>query len=118
MAANDESDENPNRDGPICGACLGSSTEDASGTDLLATGWCGLPCGHEYHAACAIRWFREPNSRGGCPQCRDGQFALPVEIHLEHVSGRDALLHQLRGFLAGVVIVLLVFFGEPGMICK
>ena len=39
----------------------------------LGDGWeqGRLPCGHVFHAACAIRWFRTHRSRGLCPVCRE-----------------------------------------------
>lgn len=31
-----------------------------------------LECGHEFHTACAVSWFRSSYSHGTCPICRDG----------------------------------------------
>lgn len=53
---------------PIRGMIL--TTECAVCLEVYSQGAliCGLPCGHNYHEKCVMRWFQTDNSQ--CPICR------------------------------------------------
>ena len=46
----------------LCGICLAPLADDVKAT---------LECGHAFHQACMIQWFRCSSSRGRCPHCQD-----------------------------------------------
>lgn len=72
------------------------SAEDGSATDVCAVCFDDLravgdgdsvhrlPCGHSFHCACVVRWFRAGS--GSCPTCRDdppidlGAVLNPMDI--------------------------------------
>ena len=50
---------------PSCAICLSQSTNNL----------CALSCGHVFHHACVLAWFRSSKQSPKCPSCKN---LLPV----------------------------------------
>ena len=75
---------------PMCSICA----EDAGGADATT-----LECGHAFHVACALQWFRYENTT--CPNCRS-EDSRQVWSRLD-ASARLAAMRRRRARLPRAV---------------
>ncbi len=91
---------------PIC--CSDFEHEESKSHSKFETVKTTLPCGHQVHLQCLLRWFSIQNSGGRCPVCRT---KVPTECSpsssiLPPVLARSlwAIKNSLRSLISGISV--------------
>jgi hypothetical protein len=93
-----------------CAICLDPCDAAAGGTHAL-------PCGHRFHAACVIDWFRSLGaSHDQCPTCRDSPHGSERERAALLPAGGGGLFLRATGSVPRVVTQHIAFLDSerPG----